>query len=173
MARLKEEEWEKARAEYEARGISLGEVARRYGVNVAAVSRKAKKEGWARGKSQDLVERKVKAVKELAAVEKESQDLSLTLRYTIDEAASEKLQAEGITASFAAAIARRGIQLAAKADAGDLESLSRAHRNITPQAQEKPSTTVNINQSQQQANIPTPLEVMARLVESAREDDAG
>ncbi len=173
MARLTKEQWEKAHADYEARGISLGEVARRYGVDVAAVSRRAKKEGWTQGKSQDLVKRKVNAVKELAAVEKESQDLPLTLRYTIDEAASERLQAEGITASFAAAIAKRGVQLAEKANADTLETLSRAHKNIAPQAQEKPATTVNVNQTQQQANLPTPLEVMARLVESAREDDAG
>ena len=31
MARLTSEQWEQARAEYEVRGVSLGEVARRFG----------------------------------------------------------------------------------------------------------------------------------------------
>lgn len=42
MARF---DWEKIRAEYEV-GSSMGELSRRYGVTKAAISQRAKKEGW-------------------------------------------------------------------------------------------------------------------------------
>lgn len=45
MARLTDRQWEQARAEYEVRGISLGEVAKSFGVATSSVSRKAKAEG--------------------------------------------------------------------------------------------------------------------------------
>ena len=45
MARLTSEQWEQARAEYEVRGVSLGEVARRFGVSQQAASKRARKEG--------------------------------------------------------------------------------------------------------------------------------
>ena len=38
-------DWETIRAEYEA-GASMGELSRRHGVDKAAISRRAKKEGW-------------------------------------------------------------------------------------------------------------------------------
>lgn len=38
-------DWESIRAEYEA-GATMGELSRRHGVNKAAISRRAKKEGW-------------------------------------------------------------------------------------------------------------------------------
>ena len=42
-------DWETIRAEYEA-GSTMGELSRKHGVNKAAISRRAKKEGW----TQDL-----------------------------------------------------------------------------------------------------------------------
>ena len=42
-------DWEKIRAEYEV-GSSMGELSRKHGVDKAAISRRAKKEGW----TQDL-----------------------------------------------------------------------------------------------------------------------
>lgn len=41
MGRLTQEQWEQARAEYEVRGISLGEIAKAFGVATSSVSRKA------------------------------------------------------------------------------------------------------------------------------------
>ena len=63
MARLKPEQWEQARAEYEVRGVSLGDVAKSFDVATSSVSRRARAEGWVQGKMQDLAERKVAAVK--------------------------------------------------------------------------------------------------------------
>ena len=49
MARLKAEQWEQARAEYEVRGVSLGDIARSLKVATSSVSRRAKAEGWTQG----------------------------------------------------------------------------------------------------------------------------
>lgn len=49
MARLTPEQWEQARAEYEVRGVSLGDIARRFGVSQQAASKRARKEGWKQG----------------------------------------------------------------------------------------------------------------------------
>lgn len=75
MARLSVEQWERARAEYEVRGVSLGEVAKAFGLATSSVSRRARAEGWTQGKMQDLIERKVAAAKEMQAVETQMQDL--------------------------------------------------------------------------------------------------
>ena len=44
-------DWETIRAEYEA-GASMGELSRKHGVNKAAISRRAKKEGWVQDSSE-------------------------------------------------------------------------------------------------------------------------
>ena len=64
MARLTVEQWEQARAAYEVRGISLGEVARQFGVSDVAVGKHARKEGWIQGKSSGLADKKVKSIRE-------------------------------------------------------------------------------------------------------------
>ena len=94
MARLTADQWEQARAEYEVRGVSLGDVAKRFGVATSSVSRRARAEGWIQGKMQELAERKVAAVKELAAVETQTQDLPLRFQHTLQSVVQERLQAE-------------------------------------------------------------------------------
>ena len=44
-------DWETIRAEYEA-GATMGELSRKHGVNKAAISRRAKKEGWIQDSSE-------------------------------------------------------------------------------------------------------------------------
>lgn len=88
MARLSAEQWEQARAEYEVRGVSLGEVAKAFGVATSSVSRRARAEGWTQGKMQDLVERKVAAAKEMQAVETQMQELPLRFQLTLQEGGS-------------------------------------------------------------------------------------
>lgn len=175
MGRLTLEQWEQARAEYEVRGISLREVAKIFGVSDMAVRKKANKEGWEQGKSSHMVEKKVAIIKAAAEFEKESSQLPRTLQHTIDTVANEKLEEAGYTASFGKAIARRGIELAAKAKADELETLSRAHKNISPQVAKEPSsTTVNVNQQQAQGQqIQSPKDALAEIVEAAREDNGG
>lgn len=151
MARLNATQWEQARADYEVRGVSLGDVAKRFGVATSSVSRRARAEGWVQGKMQELAERKVAAVKELAAVETQTQDLPLRFRHTLQSLVQERLQAEGMLASLDVALATKAIVLANQAtNAADIETLSRARKNLAP-VQQTPAqqTTVTVNQQTQ------------------------
>lgn len=149
MARLNATQWEQARADYEVRGVSLGDVAKRFGVATSSVSRRARAEGWAQGKMQDLVTRKVAAVKELAAVETQTQDLPLRFQHTLQSVVRERLQAEGMLASLDVALATKAIALAHQAtNAADIETLSRARKNLAPVTPAQ-QTTVTVNQQTQ------------------------
>lgn len=176
MARLTDEQWERARAEYEVRGVSLGEVAKVFGVATSSVSRRARAEGWTQGKMQDLVERKVAAAKEIHAVETQMQDLPLRFRMTLEEAVQERLNAEGLLARLDATLARKGTLMAqAAVTPEELEMLSRVSRNIRPQAERSPQTTVTVTQQQAasaQAAL-SPRDALAEIVrQSAGEYDA-
>lgn len=149
MARLTAEQWEAARAEYEVRGVSLGDVARRFGVATSSVSRRANVEGWVQGKMQGLVEMKVTAVKALAEVETQTQDLPLRYRHTLQSVVQERLQAEGMLASLDVALATKAITLANQAtSAADIETLSRVRKNLAP-AQQAPAQQTNVTVTQQ------------------------
>ena len=177
MARLKSEQWEQARAEYEVRGVSLGEVAARFGVATSSVSRKAKAEGWTQGKMQGLAERKVAAVKELAEVETQTQNLPLRFQHTLDSVVKERLQADGLLASLDVALATRAIAMANRAtSAEELETLSRARKNLAPpQERGGQTTTVTVNQqqaAQADVRLPSPRDALAEVVRQAAETRA-
>ena len=148
MARLSEDQWQAARAEYEVRGISLGDVAKKFGVNVSSVSRRAKSDGWVQGQMQELANRKVAAVKEMAAVEMQTQELPLRTRHTLQTVVQERLQAEGMLASLDIALADRAISLAMEATSpDDIETLSRARKNLAPSVHAPaPQTNVTVTQ---------------------------
>lgn len=147
MARLSEDQWQAARAEYEVRGISLGDVAKKFGVNVSSVSRRAKSDGWVQGQMQELANRKVAAVKEMAAVEMQTQELPLRTRHTLQTVVQERLQAEGMLASLDIALADRAISLAMEATSpDDIETLSRARKNLAPVHAPAPQTNVTVTQ---------------------------
>lgn len=77
------------------------------------------------GKMQDLAERKVAAVKALAEVETQTQDLPLRFQHTLQSVVKERLQAEGMLASLDVALATKAIALANQATKADeLETLS-------------------------------------------------
>lgn len=172
MARLSPEKWEQARAEYEVRGCSLKELARKFGVSDIAVGKRARKEGWVQGKSLPLVDRKVAAIKVSAAVDAESSRLPQTFRHTIDTVVRERLQADGLLAEADCALAKRVIELAQAAETPDaVETLSRARRNLAPVLPRNGGTTVNVNQQQAQAiQTQSPKAVLEEIVEAARED---
>ncbi len=177
MARLKPEQWEQARAEYEVRGVSLGDVAKCFDVATSSVSRRARAEGWVQGKMQDLAERKVAAVKELAAVETQTQDLPLRFQHTLQSVVQERLQAEGMLASLDVALAAKAITLANQASSPDeIEALSRARKNLAP-AQQAPAqqTTVTVNQQQAQSAAMSPRDALAEIVRQSDEviEDGG
>lgn len=169
MGRLTEGQWEQARADYEIRGVSLGELAKRYGVATSSVSRKARSEGWTQGQMQDLANRKVAAIKEIAQIETQTQDLPLRFRHTLDSVVREKLEAEGLLAELDVAIASKAIEMAGKATSADeLETLSRARKNLAPQVP-KEGTTVNVTQQQAQGCL-SPKDSLAEIVKAARKD---
>ena len=157
MARLSAEQWEQARAEYEVRGVSLGEVAKAFGVATSSVSRRARAEGWTQGKMQDLVERKVAAAKEMQAVETQMQELPLRFQLTLQEVVQERLRTEGAALHFARAVAMKGTAMTRAAESpAELELLSRAARNVMPQVDKGQHTTVNVQQHAQAQAAATP-----------------
>lgn len=162
MARVTPEQWEKARAAYEVRGVSLTDIARDVGVDRAAVSRRAKREGWEQGKNAALVERKTAAIREIASVDGESRDLPPVARMTLEEAVRERIAAEGLLARLDATLAHRGALMALEAATpAELELLSRVSRNIRPQDRTS-QTTVNVSQ-RQDAGALTPREALAEI----------
>lgn len=176
MARLTPEQWEQARAEYEVRGVSLGVIAKRFGVATSSVSRRARAEGWMQGKMQDLAERKVAAVKALAEVETQTQDLPLRFQHTLQSVVKERLQAEGMLASLDVAIATQAIVMANRAaTAEELETLSRARKNLAPQHERGgQTTTVTVNQqqaAQAEVKMPSPRDALAEIVRQAEETE--
>ena len=176
MARLTPEQWERARAEYEVRGVSLGDVAKRFGVATSSVSRRARAEGGMQGKMQDLAERKVAAVKALAEVETQTQDLPLRFQHTLQSVVKERLQAEGMLASLDVALATKAIALANQATKADeLETLSRARKNLAPAQQAAASqTTVNVQQQAQAGiSVQSPRDALAEIVRQAAETPEG
>lgn len=169
MARLTAEQWEQARAEYEVRGVSLGDIAKRFAVATSSVSRKARAEGWAQGKMQDLAERKIAAVKALAEVETQTQNLPLRFRHTLQSVVQERLQAEGMLASFDAALMTRGLEILKKAENPEQwETMTRGRRNLSPrQSRTEPGTTVNVTQQAMQAQALNPRDALAEIVRQA------
>lgn len=178
MARLSATQWEKARAEYEVRGISLGAVAELFGVDRAAVSRRAKKESWVQGKNHGVVEKKVTALKALAEADEESHALPVTFQHTVETVVRERLQAEGMLASLDVALASRGVVLASGAKTADeWEMMTRGRRNLAPQVQRGISVNVNQdNTNQNQTAVlptpsPTPEDAMRKVLRGQYEGD--
>lgn len=94
MARLTDEQWQLARADYEVRGVSIRQLAKDYDVAPSTVSRRANKEGWIEGKTQHLVERKVKAVIELNETQQQMQHLNATEISVVDNEVARRLRYE-------------------------------------------------------------------------------
>ena len=166
MPRLSADQWERARADYEVRGLGMGEIGRRYGVTKQAVAKKIKTEGWVQGKSSHIVDRKVSAIKDFRAAELESSRLSSTLQMTVAECVQEQLQQEGILASLANAVAAKARSMVdAAASPEDLEVLSRIKKNLTPPpAPAQTSVTVQQAQVRSREMEMSPEEVCAALI---------
>lgn len=127
------------------------------------------------GKMQDLAERKVAAVKALAEVETQTQDLPLRFQHTLQSVVQERLQAEGMLASLDVALATKAIALANQATKADeLETLSRARKNLAPQQSPASQTTVNVQQQAQAGiSVQSPRDALAEIVRQAEETEGG
>ena len=93
MARLTPEQWLAAKADFEIAGLSVTEIADKYRLDKAAVSRRAKKEAWQAGKSQPLSTRKVNAIIELAECEAQSQQAKLN---SVERAVFDRVVADDV-----------------------------------------------------------------------------
>lgn len=164
MSRLTAEQWEQARADYEVRGLSLGEIARRFGISQQAVSKRAQKEGWKQGKSCGLVNKKVNAIKALYEAEKESCELPTTFKTTLEEVVRERVETEFALARFDQALIRRGLELLQGVEEpAQWELLTRGRRNLHPE-RDRQGTTVNVSQQQaQQVRQLSPREALAEI----------
>lgn len=87
MARLTPELWAMARADYEIRGLSMTELAKKYGCAKSAVSMRAKADGWQAGKTEQAVTEKANEIITLAQIEQQTeQKLNATERAVFDVA---------------------------------------------------------------------------------------
>lgn len=93
MARLTQEQWTAARADFEIAGLSVTEIAGKYRLDKAAVSRRAKKEEWQAGKSQPLSTRKASAIIELVECEAQSQQAKLN---SVERAVFDRVVADDV-----------------------------------------------------------------------------
>lgn len=176
MARLTPEQWEQARAEYEVRGVSLGVIAEYFGVSDVAVGKRARKEGWTKGKSSDIVEKKVNAIKLLYDIERQSSDLPQTFRTTIDDVVRERLEADHLLAQLDKALMLKAHAILAKVELPeDWEIMTRGRRNLAPQHERGgQTTTVTVNQqqaAQAEVKMPSPRDALAEIVRRAEETE--
>lgn len=90
MARLSAEQWMAARADFEIAGMSVTEIAQKYGCAKSAVSMKAKAQGWELNKTEQVQGKKVSAVITLAEVETETeQKLNAVERAVFDRVVAD------------------------------------------------------------------------------------
>ena len=113
----------------------------------------------------------------MAEVETQTQDLPLRFQHTLQSVVQERLQAEGMLASLDVALAAKAITLASQAtSAADIETLSRARKNLAP-AQQAPAqqTNVTVNQQQAQSTAMSPRDALAEIVRQSAEviEDGG
>lgn len=73
MARLTQEQWMAARADYEIAGMGVSEIAKKYGCAKSAVSMRAKAEAWKLNKTEQAVKEKSIAIIKLAEIEQQTE----------------------------------------------------------------------------------------------------
>lgn len=166
MARLTADQWGQARVAYEARGASLKELAKAFGIGVTALSRRIRAESWTRDQGRALEVHKAEALRELAEAEQRNETLSAPCREALEEAVRERAEAECALARFDQALIRRGLELLQGVEEpAQWELLTRGRRNLHPD-RERQGTTVNVSQQQaQQARqtVLTPREALAEI----------
>ena len=111
----------------------------------------------------------------MAEVETQTQDLPLRFQHTLQSVVKERLQAEGMLASLDVALATKAIALANQATKADeLETLSRARKNLAPQQSPASQTTVNVQQQAQAGiSVQSPRDALAEIVRQAEETEGG
>ncbi len=149
MARLSLQEWEVVKADYEATNLSLAQLSDKYGVHKSNISKRAKSEGWVKGKTQHLVDKKTKAIKDLYDVSQQSQHLNATARLAIDDEVTKRLELEEIFVNAAKYNQMRANTLL-KVDKAASMAVLDTHSRLTNRNKEtvlgkQPDTAIQIN----------------------------
>ena len=143
MPRLDAETWGKIRAEYEATGMSYGDLAKKYNVTRQSIFARSKNEKWQQGKNAHIVDDKVDAVKKFAAAQEAESYLTNVDKLTIDEIVSLRLQEQGVLTTLSIMLASKAQSFAQNVSSiSDLESLSRVKKNLTPPQAAQTQVTV-------------------------------
>jgi hypothetical protein len=85
-----DDQWARVRALFEL-GVSLSEINKEVGIDKAAVSRKAKFEGWIKSKNQPIVDKEVEARQALREVEAQKSTANPIERAAVDFAVEKRL----------------------------------------------------------------------------------
>lgn len=91
MARLTQEQWEQARADYEIGGLSQAEIVSKYGVSKSTVSERVKKEGWQEGKTELTEQVKTRAIIDLLKTEQQTELLTRTEQAVFDAKVADEV----------------------------------------------------------------------------------
>lgn len=88
MAKVSIETWAAIKADYEVKGLSSPVLASIYSVSESGIRKKAKNNGWTKGGSARLVQKKANIINEVREFADESSGLSANHLQVIDEEAS-------------------------------------------------------------------------------------
>lgn len=147
MAKLTNDQWELARADYEIHGLSYAKLVEKYGISKGSISNRAKKEGWQQGKVEQIVQEKVSVLKDLNEVEQKVEKLAPLEQKSIEQEVAERLAREKIFINSAMRNQRKADGMLGSAiELSDINT----HSQITARNKEtvlgkQPQTAVQIN----------------------------
>ncbi|MBR3665208.1 MAG: hypothetical protein IKN64_11270 [Desulfovibrio sp.] len=171
MPRLTKEQWEQIRADYEVHGLGNRELSRKYGLSTSTLSERAKKEQWVQGKTEQLVSRKIAAVKEMREIELETEQFGRVERRAFEKEVKDRLDLEGIRTSYYAELYAKGRELLKKVETPEQwKTLASGAKDLAPR--EGVGTVVNVASTPIMRPL-TPKEAMESIIqqmEAERED---
>ena len=91
MARLTQEQWEQARADFEIGGLSQADIVSKYGVSKSTVSERVKKEGWQEGKTELTEQIKTRAIIDILKTEQQTELLTRTEQAVFDAKVADEV----------------------------------------------------------------------------------
>ena len=150
MARLTKEQWESLKADYVTGAFSLSQLAKKYGVDKSAISRRVKKENWKQIEENELKElveiekvnksqqQKVNRISEELEVKKEA------LKHSIEEITDIAEMLENNTKKL---LSKQTKMMEEMADSDDLLTHSKVIKNLADAFKSK-ETNVNVGINQ-------------------------
>jgi hypothetical protein len=94
-----DDDWDKIRADFECSDLSYSDLADKHGVTKGAISKKAAKDGWVRGKRKQIVSKKVEAIQVIDSIEKETETLTTYDQIAINQEVDRRLRLASLITS--------------------------------------------------------------------------